>query len=93
MDEHELPPKPMSEPMPGKPHRIVHLRRRDLDDPSVAAGWHARGYATLGPIEGHDPYVRCPICSTDTPEPEKPDCPVCGQGPCQLRRILGLNTD
>jgi hypothetical protein len=84
MAEHEKfqPETEVSRPAKIRPVRIVHLRRADLDDPRVAAGWHARGYATLGPVEGHDPYQRCPICSTDGPDPEKPECGFCGQGPC-----------
>jgi hypothetical protein len=90
MAEHEEirpgPEVPRSEAnVPGEGHAIVHLRRADLDNPQVAAGWHARGYATLGPVEGHDPYQRCPICSTDEPDP---DCAICGQGPCALTRLL-----
>lgn len=68
-------------------HRIVHLRRADLDKPEIAASWHGRGYATMPPMEGHDPYIRCPICSTD--EPERPDCAICGRGPCALTRLFG----
>ena len=68
-----------------KPHRVVHLRRADYDDPDARAPWHARGYAVLPPTEGHDPYKRCPICSTDEPDP---DCEYCGQGPCLMRALL-----
>jgi len=71
-----------------KPYRIVHLRRADYEDPAVRAQWQARGFATLYPVEGHDPYVRCPICSTDE-KPARPDCPYCGQGPCLLASLLG----
>jgi hypothetical protein len=64
---------------------VVHLRRADYDDPTVRASWQAQGFATLGPVEGHDPYVRCPICSTDPqPPPDLPGCGLCGQGPCWL---------
>jgi hypothetical protein len=85
MDERELP---REESLPGKPHKIVHLRRADLDKPEIAASWHSRGYATLGPMEGHDPYIRCPICSTGEDPPEKPECPYCGPGPCFFARLL-----
>jgi hypothetical protein len=69
-----------------RPVRIVHLRQADMDNAAVRTSWQQRGYATLGPVEGHDPYQRCPVCSTDEPGPEKPreDCAICGQGPCAL---------
>jgi hypothetical protein len=75
----ELPEKSEPEMSDDKAYSIVHLRRAEIEDPAVRASWQARGYATLGPVEGHDPHVRCPICSTDEP-PE--DCALCGQGPC-----------
>ena len=84
MDERESDP---SEPERSNPHTIVHLRRRDYENPAVRARWHSRGYSTMPPMEGHDPYIRCPICSTDE-EPEKPDCPYCGQGPCFFSQLL-----
>jgi hypothetical protein len=70
-----------------KQHRVVHLRRAEYEDPAVRAAWQERGYATMPPMEGHDPHRRCPICSTDE-EPKK-DCPYCGEGPCLLRQLLG----
>jgi hypothetical protein len=69
---------------PEEPARVVHLRRADYDDPAVRASWQAQGFATLGPAEGHEPYVRCPICSTGKEPPDPPDCVLCGQGPCWI---------
>jgi hypothetical protein len=74
-------------PLPDRPVRIVHLRRAEIADPAVRAAWHARGYATLPPVEGHDPHRRCPVCSTD----HLPPCPLCGRAvgePCALVRWL-----
>lgn len=78
MSEHEeIRPE-----MPGKGHAIVHLRRADYEKEAVRASWQKRGYAVLGPVEGHDPYQWCPICSTGEPDPPREDCALCGQGPC-----------
>lgn len=86
MDDNIRKPEPSKgKTLADQPVRIVHLRRADYGKPEVRKRWQDLGYATLGPMEGHDPYVRCPICSTDTPAPDKPpreDCSLCGQGPC-----------
>jgi hypothetical protein len=74
---------------------VVHLRRADYEDPAVRATWHARGYATVAPMEGHDPDRRCPICSDGgepEPEPERGGCPMCGTGPCPLAALLAGRT-
>jgi hypothetical protein len=76
------------------PVQVVHLRRAEIDDPAVRQHWQDRGYATLGPVEGHDPHQRCPICSTDKPpEPPKKGCPYCGEGPCRLGELLRAYKD
>jgi len=74
-----------SGPRNSSPVRVVHLRRAEIDDPAVRRHWQDQGYATLPPVEGHDPHQRCPVCSTDKP---KPDCPYCGQGPCWLSKLF-----
>lgn len=83
----ELDPGPQYET---RPVRVVHLRRAEYDDTAVRASWQAAGYATMGPVEGHDPYRRCPHCSTDQLLP----CPLCGrevEKPCALLRwLLGV---
>jgi hypothetical protein len=71
--------------IPGSRYRVVHLRTAEYNDPAVRAAWQAKGSAVLGPMEGHVPYIRCPICSTDEPEPEEKDCAICGAGPCLFR--------
>jgi hypothetical protein len=71
-----------------RPVAVVHLRRAEISDPAIRAEWQARGYATLGPVEGHDPHQLCPICSTGEPPPEKPGCSICGQGPCRLADLI-----
>jgi hypothetical protein len=52
------------------PVSVVHLRRAEIDDEAVRAGWHARGYATVGPVEGHDPHLWCPHCSVELGGPD-----------------------
>lgn len=81
------PPEPSPpETSSPTPVSVVHLRRAEYEDPAIRAIWQRRGFATLGPTEGHDPYVRCPICSTDTP-PEP--CPCGYPRPCPLAALLG----
>lgn len=79
-------PGPECEAAP-RPVRIVHLRRAEYEEAAARAAWHRRGYATLGPVEGHDPYERCPHCSTDTPPPRCP-CGAEPAGRCPLAWLL-----
>ena len=51
----------------GQPYRIVHLRTAEYQDEALRARRQACGYAVMRPMEGHDPHIRCPVCSTDKP--------------------------
>ena len=81
MPERQEEPKD-SENREDRPVRVVHLRRAEYDDIEVRRKWQARGYATMPPMEGHDPHKRCPVCSTD--------CQDCGSGPCLLDKLLDM---
>ena len=58
---------PQEPGVPSGPVRVVHLHRADYEDAEVRAAWHARGFSTLSPVEGHDPDVWCPVCSRPAP--------------------------
>lgn len=54
---------------------VVHLRTAEYQSEAVRRPWQQRGYATIGPMECHPPYVPCPYCSgpaSGTPKADPP---------------------